>query len=85
MSFEEIEAVSLRFLRSWRKEKRQFISIDADTFSRYFSYLPVHVTIHDKTNQNPVFIVVDRVLALTVVSNRHDLKTKDNFPSPQKN
>ncbi len=78
MTSTETTHVSLRFLDSWRDTTRKLVSVDANTYTQFFGYVPIHSTIHDQ-QQNPTFILLERELAIRVVSEHNNLKSPENF------
>lgn len=63
----------VRILSTWKRSKRKHLSLDADTFSRYFKYLKIEHTVKDSKTQDIVFVVVDRESAIKAVEEKEQL------------
>ena len=62
-------AIVARLLSTWRRSERKTLSIEADMF-RMFPYLnPIH-TIHDKSTENILYIVVNREESIKAIESR---------------
>lgn len=61
------EVLVAKQLTLWERCKRPCITLDADTFSRYFSFLEPKHTIHNQKTGDPLFMMFDKEYAVKTV------------------
>jgi hypothetical protein len=61
------------FLQQWVQSRSKTTSVDAETYSNYFAFIPVVHTVHDQ-NKTPVLILMDRFNAIELAKKYYDLK-----------
>lgn len=70
---EQRDTIISRFISTWHKSERQYISIDADTFTQFFPFLDVVNQITDQSGRL-ILVMVDRKQAVEQTCLKYDLR-----------
>lgn len=74
ISSDKLQVISMKLLSRWKRSKRKVVTLDAQLYKDYFSFLtPRNMVIDSKNTDRILFVQFDRLAAIKAIEEKEEL------------